>query len=102
MACRALLGGECDSALAGGATVVADQERGYVYSPQGLYLRDGHCRAFDAAADGLLFGSGVGVVVLRRLADALEDGDRVLAVIGDSPSTTTAPKVGYTSKTTSR
>ena len=97
MACRALLGGECDLALAGGATVAADQERGYVYSPQGLYSRDGHCRAFDAAADGSLFGSGVGVVVLRRLADALEDGDRVLAVIlGSAINNDGSAKVGYT------
>ncbi len=75
-----LLSGECDIALAGGATVL-EPLPGYRYSPGGLMSSDGLCRAFDAGSSGTSFSSGVGVVALRRLSDALADGDPVLAVV---------------------
>ncbi|HXK10276.1 MAG TPA: SDR family oxidoreductase [Vicinamibacteria bacterium] len=81
MACQGLLGFECDMALAGGVTVYVPQESGYLFQEGSIVSPDGHCRAFDARAAGTVFGSGVGAVVLRRLLDALKDGDRVDAVI---------------------
>ncbi len=81
VACRALLGGECDLALAGGASVHDTKPRGYVYRDGAIYAPDGHCRAFDAQAGGTVGGSGAGVVVLKRLEDALADGDPIRAVL---------------------
>ncbi|MFG2061016.1 thioester reductase domain-containing protein [Micromonospora sp. NPDC048871] len=78
-----LLSGECDIALAGGATVL-EPVMGYRYQAGGLMSEDGFCRAFDSRATGTSFSSGVGVVVLRRLTDALADGDNVLAVVRGS------------------
>ncbi|WP_051781784.1 MULTISPECIES: thioester reductase domain-containing protein [unclassified Streptomyces] len=78
-----LLSGDCDIALAGGATV-NEPAFGYQYQAGGLMSQDGQCRAFDAQSTGTSFSSGVGVVVLRRLSDALADGDPVLAVIRGS------------------
>ncbi|MET1071498.1 MAG: beta-ketoacyl synthase N-terminal-like domain-containing protein, partial [Umezawaea sp.] len=78
-----LLSGECDIALAGGATVL-EPVAGYRYSPGGLMSADGFCRAFDARSTGTSFSSGVGVVALRRLSDALADGDRIQAVVKGS------------------
>ncbi|MET7357960.1 beta-ketoacyl synthase N-terminal-like domain-containing protein [Streptomyces sp. NPDC005562] len=75
-----LLSGECDLALAGGACV-GEPLLGYRYQPGGLQSRDGYCRPFDAMSTGTSFSSGVGVVALRRLDDALADGDPVLAVV---------------------
>ncbi|HWM07047.1 MAG TPA: polyketide synthase [Actinophytocola sp.] len=75
-----LLSGECDLALAGGATVI-EPVTGYRYRPGGIVSADGLCRAFDARSTGTSFGSGIGVVALRRLADALADGDPVHAVL---------------------
>lgn len=84
LACRCLQNSECDLALAGGVSLQAEQGRGYLYAPGGIHSPDGHCRAFDADAAGMIAGSGVGVVVLKRLADALRDGDRIEAVIRGS------------------
>ena len=96
LACQSLMNGECDMALAGGSTIVLPQGRGYHYKPGEILSRDGHCRAFDAKASGTLFGSGAGVVVLRRLADAAADGDRILGVIKGSAITNDgSDKVGY-------
>ncbi|HEX5760628.1 MAG TPA: non-ribosomal peptide synthase/polyketide synthase [Thermoanaerobaculia bacterium] len=93
----ALLHGECDLALAGGASVQAREVRPYRYQEGGTYSPDGHIRAFDAAAGGMITGSGVGVVVLKRLEDALADGDRVRAVIlGSASNNDGAAKVGFT------
>lgn len=78
-----LLSGECDIALAGGSTVL-EPLAGYRYQPGGLQSADGFCRSFDATSTGTSFGSGVGVVALRRLADALADGDPILAVLKGS------------------
>ena len=81
LACQSLLTGECDMALAGGTTVRVPQRTGYLYKEGNVFSRDGHCRAFDAGAQGTVFGSGIGVVVLKRLKDALRDGDAIRAVI---------------------
>jgi acyl transferase domain-containing protein len=81
VACRSLLTGECDMALAGGASVRAPQIAGYLYVPGGTNSEDGFCRAFDARATGSVAGSGAGVVLLKRLEDALSDRDHIHAVI---------------------
>jgi acyl transferase domain-containing protein len=81
LACEALRNRECDLALAGGACIEVPHGAGYLYAEGGIESADGHCRPFDAAATGTLWGSGGGAVVLRRLDDALADGDHVRAVI---------------------
>jgi acyl transferase domain-containing protein/surfactin synthase thioesterase subunit/acyl carrier protein len=81
LACRSLLDGECDMALAGAATVRFPHHAGYRYETANILSPDGHCRAFDARAAGTVFGSGVGVVLLKPLDRALADGDHVRAVI---------------------
>ena len=97
LACLSLLNYECDMALAGGATVKVPQKEGYLALEGGLASPDGHCRAFDAGAQGTIFGSGVGVVVLKRLAEALEDGDHIHAVIkGSAINNDGSVKVSYT------
>ncbi len=96
-ACRALLTAECDMALAGGVTNIYPINRGYYYVEGMMYSRDGHCRAFDARANGTVFGNGVGVVVLKRLNEAITDGDNILAVIkGIGINNDGLSKVGYT------
>ncbi|EPX82432.1 type I polyketide synthase [Salipiger mucosus] len=95
-AAQALLNGECDMALAGGATIELPQGRGYLYKENEILSPDGQCHAFDHRAQGTVFGSGVGVVVLRRLSDALADGDHVWAVIkGSAVNNDGAQKAGY-------
>ena len=97
LACRSLINYECDMALAGGATVRSSQISGYLYREGGIRSPDGHCRAFDAGAGGTVDGSGVGAVVLKRLEDALHDGDYIYAVIkGSAINNDGASKVGYT------
>jgi thioester reductase-like protein len=94
-----LLSGECDIALAGG-TAVASPATGYQFQPGGILSQDGYCRAFDARSSGTSVGSGVGVVVLRRLADALADRDPVLAVIsGSAVGNDGAQRPGFTAPT---
>jgi amino acid adenylation domain-containing protein len=83
-ACRFLLQGDCDMALAGGVSIHLPEVSGYMYEEGGTTARDGHCRAFDAQATGFVSGHGAGVVVLKRLADALADGDHIHAVIKGS------------------
>ncbi|WP_431111396.1 SDR family NAD(P)-dependent oxidoreductase [Variovorax paradoxus] len=96
-ACQALLGHDCDMALAGGVWLNLLQEGGYRYQSGAILSPDGHCRAFDAKAAGTLIGSGAGVVVLKRLDDALRDGDTVHAVIkGSAANNDGAAKVGFT------
>jgi amino acid adenylation domain-containing protein len=80
-AVRSLMDWECDMALAGGADIGVPQRRGFLYQLNGPFSRDGHCRPFDADASGTMFNDGAGLVVLKRLADALRDGDTVYAVI---------------------
>ncbi|XVQ15870.1 type I polyketide synthase [Spirillospora sp. CA-255316] len=92
-----LLGYECDAALAGGVSLWLPQAVGYTYSEGHILSADGRCRPFDASGGGTVPGAGVGVVVLRRLEDALADRDRVLAVIrGSAINNDGADKPGYT------
>ena len=84
LACQSLLSGECDMALAGGASISSFRRTGYLFVDGGIFSPDGHLRAFDAKAGGQVGGNGAGVVVLKRLADALEDGDTIHAVIKGS------------------
>ena len=78
---QSLLNQECDLALAGGVTIELPHRRGYIYQEGEILSPDGHCHAFDHRAQGTVFGSGAGVVALRRLEDAVRDGDRIHAVI---------------------
>ncbi|MGW7328105.1 beta-ketoacyl synthase N-terminal-like domain-containing protein [Streptomyces sp. NPDC054840] len=97
LACRALAGGEVRAALAGGVSITFPQTSGYEYQEGGILSRDGHCRVFDAGAAGTVKGNGCGVVVLKRLADALEDGDRIYAVIrGTAVNNDGSDKIGFT------
>lgn len=97
LACQSLLNGECDITLAGGVSVHVPQKVGYLYQEGMILSPDGHCRAFDARAKGTVGGSGVGVVVLKRLEDALEDGDCIHAAIkGSAINNDGSLKVGYT------
>jgi amino acid adenylation domain-containing protein len=84
LACQSLLDYQCDLALAGGVSLVVPSRGGALYRPGGMISRDGRCRAFDAGADGCVMGNGLGVVVLKRLGEALDDGDRIYAVITGS------------------
>ncbi|MCW5623128.1 MAG: acyltransferase domain-containing protein [Burkholderiales bacterium] len=94
-ACRSLIDGECDMALAGGVTVGEVAPRGYLHRPGGIASPDGVCRAFDAQGQGTVFGNGVGVVVLKRLPAAVADGDHIYAVIrGSAVNNDGADKVG--------
>ncbi|MFP2964031.1 type I polyketide synthase, partial [Myxococcus sp. 1LA] len=95
-ACQSLLARECDLALAGGVTLELPHYRGYLYQEGEILSPDGHCRAFDHRSQGTLFGSGAGVIVLRRLEDALADGDTIYAVVkGSAVNNDGARKVGY-------
>lgn len=97
LACRGLLNHEADMALAGGVWINVLQGSGYHYQPGAILSPDGHCRAFDAKAGGTMIGSGVGVVVLKRLNEAIADGDTIHAVIkGSAMNNDGAAKVGYT------
>lgn len=80
-AVQSLLNGECDMALAGGVTIEMPHGRGYIFEDGEILSPDGHCHAFDHRAQGTVFGSGAGVVVLRRMSDALADNDHIWGVI---------------------
>ena len=102
LACEAVRNGECDMALAGAASIELTQEQGYQYHEGGILSPDGHCRTFDADAQGTLWGSGGGMVVLKRLSDALADGDFVHAVIlGSAINNDGADKVGFSAPSVS-
>ncbi|WP_394836552.1 amino acid adenylation domain-containing protein [Pendulispora rubella] len=97
LARESLLRGECDAALAGASSLSIPLTRGYVYQDGLVVSPDGKCRAFDAKAAGTVFGNGVGVVVLRRLEDAVRDGERIYAVIrGSAINNDGSNKVGFT------
>jgi acyl transferase domain-containing protein/SAM-dependent methyltransferase/acyl carrier protein len=97
LACESLHHRRCDMALAGGVTVRVPQRGGYFYTAGSILSPDGHCRPFDAKAQGTIVGSGVGLVVLKRLSDALRQGDNVRAVIlGTGINNDGNDKVGYT------
>ncbi len=96
MACQSLLSGECDMALAGGSTIELPVNHGYLYQPDEIYAADGHCRPFDDTGDGTLFGSGCGVVLLKPVNAALEDGDPIRAIIrATAINNDGAAKAGY-------
>ncbi len=96
-ACQCLLDYRADMALAGGVSITFPQRRGYVHQDGGMVSPDGHCRTFDAEAAGTVFGSGAGVVLLKRLDAAFADGDPIHAVIrGSAVNNDGARKVGYT------
>jgi phthiocerol/phenolphthiocerol synthesis type-I polyketide synthase E len=84
LACQSILNGECEMALAGGASLRIPHHVGYWHEPGSMVSATGHCRPFDVRSDGTIFGSGVGVVVLKSLQDAVDDGDRIHAVIRGS------------------
>jgi acyl transferase domain-containing protein len=97
MACQALHAGECDMALAGGVSVTFPQRSGYMYEEGMILSPDGHCRPFDIDAHGTRAGAGAGIVVLKRLSDALADRDTIHAVIrGVAINNDGAGKAGYT------
>ncbi|MFB0633472.1 beta-ketoacyl synthase N-terminal-like domain-containing protein, partial [Streptomyces sp. AB3(2024)] len=96
-ACRSLISGDSDMALAGGAKVRAPERSGYWFQEGGIMSPDGRCRAFDADGQGTVFSSGAGIVVLKRLSDAVRDGDTIRAVIrGSAVNNDGADKVGFT------
>ncbi|MDF1812130.1 MAG: amino acid adenylation domain-containing protein [Verrucomicrobiales bacterium] len=80
-ACRSIRDGQCDAALAGGVAITLPHKRGYFHTEQGINSADGHCRVFDEKGSGTVFGNGAGVVMLKRLSKALEDGNHIHAVI---------------------
>jgi amino acid adenylation domain-containing protein len=97
MARQSLLQSECRMALAGGVTVFFPHQQGYVYQEGGILSPDGHCRAFDADAQGSVGGAGVAAVVLKRLRDALDDGDTIHAVIkGSAINNDGQGRIGFT------
>ncbi|WP_019424902.1 type I polyketide synthase [Paenibacillus sp. OSY-SE] len=101
LACQGLLGGECDLALAGGVSINLPRKTGYLYQEGMIQSPDGHCRPFDEGANGTLFGDGIGIVVLKRLTDAITDGDTIHAVIkGSAINNDGSRKVGYTAPST--
>jgi acyl transferase domain-containing protein len=97
VACQSLIDYQSDMALAGGVTVQSIQKTGYLFEEGGITSLDGHCRAFDARSGGTVFGNGLGIVVLKRLQDALDDRDRIYAVIrGWAVNNDGSAKIGYT------
>jgi acyl transferase domain-containing protein/acyl carrier protein len=97
LACQSVLNGECDMALAGGVSISLLRKMGYFYQEGGISSPDGHCRAFDAQAQGMVGGNGVGVVIIKRLEDALADRDNILTVIkGSAVNNDGSVKIGFT------
>jgi phthiocerol/phenolphthiocerol synthesis type-I polyketide synthase E len=95
-ACQNLLTFQCDLALAGGVSVTFPQRRGYAYEEGSIVSKDGRCRPFDAAADGTVFGDGVGLVALKRAGEAMKDGDHIYAIIrGFAVNNDGSGKVSY-------
>ncbi len=95
-AAQSILSGECDLAIAGGVTIELPHRQGYLYQEGEILSHDGHCRSFDAASTGTVFGSGVGAVILKRYDDAVADGDTIHALIlGSAVNNDGAGKVSY-------
>lgn len=102
LSCLSLLAGECDIAISGAVSIRFPLVTGYEYQEGMIFSPDGHCRAFDAQAGGTILGDGAGVVVLKRLQDAMEDGDTVHAIIkGSAINNDGAIKTGYTAPSVS-
>ncbi|QEP43632.1 SDR family NAD(P)-dependent oxidoreductase [Ectothiorhodospiraceae bacterium BW-2] len=97
MACQSLLSYQCDAIIAGGCSIHLPQDRGYLYSHGGTLSPDGHCRPFDINAAGTIDGNGVALVVLKRLEDAIAEGDTIHGLIrGFATNNDGSVKVGYT------
>ena len=97
LACQSLLTYQCDIALAGGVSLRVPQQAGHHYQEESIYSPDGHSRVFDAAAQGTAPSNGLGIVTLKRLADAIEDRDHIYAVIkGSALNNDGSAKIGYT------
>lgn len=97
LACQGIMNGECDMALAGGVSLSLPQKRGYFFQEGFMVSSDGHCRTFDAQADGTVFGDGVGVVVLKPLKRAVQDRDHIYAVVkGSAINNDGNGKMGFT------
>ncbi len=97
IACMNLLNYQCDMALAGGVTISFPEKSGYLYQEGMILSPDGHCKPFDEKANGTVASNGVGVVVLKRLSDAVEDGDHIYAIIkGSAYNNDGGLRVGYT------
>jgi acyl transferase domain-containing protein len=102
LACQNLLNYEADVSVAGGVAIDVRRDQGYLYHEGSVYSRDGHCRTFDAQAQGTVFGNGVAIVVLKRLEDAIADGDTIHAVVlGSATNNDGAHKVGFTAPSVS-
>ncbi len=102
LACQSLLSGECDLALAGASAIRVPHHVGYTYEPGAMVSPSGHCRPFDAHSDGTIFGSGVAALILKPLQAALDDGDRIHAVIrGSAVNNDGALKMTYAAPTVS-
>lgn len=96
-ACENLINYQCDIALAGGVNIQVSKNESFFYQEGGIGAADGHCHAFDASANGTVSGSGLGVIVLKRLEDALRDGDTIHAIIrGSAVNNDGANKNSYT------
>ena len=97
LACQSLLNYQCSMAMAGGVCIIVRQRGGYFYQEGGIPSPDGYCRAFDAKAQGTVLSEGVGIVVLKRLSEALADGDTINAVIkGSAINNDGSMKVSFT------
>jgi acyl transferase domain-containing protein len=96
LACQTLWSYQSDMAIAGGVAINVPQKKGYFYQPGGILSPDGHCRTFDASGQGTVVGNGVAIVVLKRLAEAIADGDHIRAVIrGTALNNDGSLKVGF-------
>ncbi len=95
-ACQSLRTGECRMAIAGGVNLMLTADLSIAYSHSRMLAPDGRCKTFDAAADGFSRGEGCGVVILKRLSDALADGDRIIALIRGSAVNQDGPSSGLT------
>ena len=103
MACQSLLNGECDMAMAGGVSVRVPHHNGHMYQEGGIFNADGHVRTFDAKAGGTIIGSGGGVIVLKRLEEAIADGDCIYAVAkGSAINNDGSAKADYTAPSVNR
>jgi amino acid adenylation domain-containing protein len=93
---QSLVNFQCDLALAGGVSISFPQRRGYFYQEGGMVSLDGHCRPFDKAASGTVFGAGAGMVLLKRATEAIADGDHIYAlVLGAGVNNDGSDKIGY-------